>query len=122
MTTKRKTNSLSNAVAFAQMCLLLNTGAYTKDQLAETTGLTIGTVTRWMRLLEKRELVYVIKWWRAGTVGQWAAKWTWGYRVESAPKPKAQTQSQYNQNSRIRKKMRKSKAVSTTTELKVVTT
>lgn len=107
MVTKRKTNSRGNATAFAVMCLLLNRGAYTKTELSESTGLTIGTVTRWMALLESRHLVYVAKWWRAGTVGQWAAKWSWGYMVESAPKPRAQTQAQYSRNSRIRKQVRK---------------
>ena len=107
MTTKRKTNSRSNAIAFTQLCLLLNTGAYTKRELAKRTGLTVGTVTRWMALLISNELVYVAKWWRSGTVGQWAAKWTWGYRIESAPKPKPQTQAQYSRNYQIRKAVRR---------------
>lgn len=107
MVSKRKTNSNGNAIAFAQLCMLLNTGAYTKNQLAESTGLTIGTVIRWLKLLESRHLVYVAKWWRAGTSGQWAAKWTWGYMIESTPRPKPQTQAQYSRNSRIRKQVRR---------------
>lgn len=118
---KRKTNSRGNSTAFAVMCLHLNRKGHTKTELATVTGLTIGTVTRWMALLESRHLVYVSAWWRAGTVGQWAAKWSWGYMVESTPKPKAQTQVQYSRNARIRKRVRKFESVRTTAELPVVT-
>lgn len=100
----RKRSKLpGNAIAFAELCLLLNAGEYTKDQLAEKTGLVIGTVTKWMKMLERRKLIYIVGYLK-GPVGQPAAIWTWGFEVENAPRPAALTQAQYTARYRDRKR------------------
>lgn len=99
----RKTNSNVNAVAFATMCELLNSGAYTKDELQDQLGLVIGTVIRWMRLLEHRKLIYIESY-RIGPVGQPAARWTWGFEMENAPRPKPMTIAMYSERYRSKKR------------------
>lgn len=91
----------SNATAFAEMIRLLNIKAYTKAELTKLVGIQIYTVTKWLKILEHKELVYVEKYHRDGTVGQWAAKWAFGYKVASATRPKAQSSAQYSRNYRI---------------------
>lgn len=92
-----------NAAAFAELCLLLNSGEYTKAQLTEKTGIVIGTTTKWMKMLERRKLIYICDW-LVGPVGQPAAVWTWGFEVENAPRPKPMTQAQYSDRYRNKKR------------------
>lgn len=99
----RKTNSNSNAIAFATMCELLNSGVYTKDELQAKLGVTIGTVTRWMKLLEHRNLVYIESY-RIAPAGAPAARWTWGFEMASAPKPKPMTMAMYSERYRAKKR------------------
>ena len=106
----RKTNTSSNASAFAELCLRLNRKPVTQAELVEATGLQPGTVSRWLRILRRRHLIYVYGWYRKGTVGHWAAMWAWGYMVEDALKPKAQSQAQYSRNYRIKKTVRENTA------------
>lgn len=93
-----------NNVAFAEFCLLLNSGLpKTQETLRQETGMCSSTFTLWMRLLKRKELVYTAGW-RRTTTG-WVALWAWGYKVESVPKPKPQSAAQscrkYRRNKRI---------------------
>jgi transcription initiation factor IIE alpha subunit len=101
--TKAQRKSGTNAAAFATMCLLLNDGEHTKDQLAEETGLVIGTIIKWLRILRSKKLVYIIGW-KSGLAGAPAAVWVWGYEMPDAPRPKAKTQSEYSERYRAKKR------------------
>lgn len=100
-TAQKKSNT--NANAFAEMCRLLNDGEHTKDQLAEDTGVVMGTVIKWIRILRKKKLIYIIGW-RRGPVGQPAAIWVWGYEMPDAPRPKAMTSQLYSERYRAKKR------------------
>jgi len=93
----------ANATAFAELCLLLNDSEYTKEELSEKTGLVIGTVTKWMAILQRRKLVYICEW-RKGIAGAPAAVWAWGYEKSDAPRPKPMTQAQYDARRRAKKR------------------
>lgn len=97
---------LANATAFAELCFMLNDGQYTKEELAEGTGLVIGTVIKYMKLLKRRKLIYVCGWKRNSDVGQWAAVWEWGPGKKDVLRPAPLTQSQYSKNYRAKKKVR----------------
>lgn len=92
-----------NATAFAELCLLLNNGEYTKNQLADKTGLVIGTIIKWVKMLERRKLIYICGW-QIGPVGQPAAIWTWGFEMDNVPRPKPMTQAQYSDRYRNKKR------------------
>jgi transcription initiation factor IIE alpha subunit len=94
---------LANASALLELCRLLNDSEYTKAQLAEQTGLVLGTVIKWMRILLNKKLIYIVDWVPPSGSGQYAAVWAWGYEQDDAPKPKARTQSEYSAKYRQRK-------------------
>ena len=65
----------------------LHRGAFTKQQLADKTGLVIGTVIAWINMLKRRKLVYIKFYKQAEShVGQHAAYWAWGYLEPDAEK------------------------------------
>lgn len=92
-----------NASAFANLCLLLNQGEYTKHQMAEGVGITIGTCLKWVNMLHRMKLIYIAGWNR-GLAGAPAAVWTWGFEGRDAPRPKAMTQAQYSDRYRSKKR------------------
>lgn len=107
---KRARNS-ANATAFAELCFHLHRGAFTKQQLADKTGLVIGTVTSWIKMLKRRKLVYIKFYKQAEShVGQHAAYWAWGHLEPDAEKPKPLTMKEMNARSNIRKKLRREAA------------
>lgn len=107
----KTTRNSANATAFAELCFHLHRGAFTKQQLADKTGLVIGTVTSWIKMLKRRKLVYIKFYKQAEShVGQYAAYWAWGYMEPDAEKPKPLTMKQMNDRSNIRKKLRREAA------------
>lgn len=99
-----------NTRAFVNMIRLLHEGDVTRDQIMERLGITDSTASRWLSLLGANNpnmpgrLVYVSGWIRAGSRGNYARQWSYGFEMGDAPKPKPMTQTQYSQ--RYRAKMR----------------
>jgi len=93
----------ASATAFAELCLLLNSGYYNQQELQERIGVCNATMTRFMVLLKRRKLVYISCWIR--TTRKTVAYWTWGVNVPDAPKPKPQTAAYACKQYRIRKKL-----------------
>ena len=95
---------------FCMLLRLLHEGDVTRDQIMERLGITDSTASRWLSLLGANNpimpgrLVYVSGWIRAGSRGNYARQWSYGFEMEDAPKPKPMTQTQYSQ--RYRAKMR----------------
>lgn len=99
----------SSATAFAELCLLLNSGSYSQGELQEKIGVCNATMTRFMLLLKRRRLIYIYTWIR--TTRSTTAYWAWGYEVPSAPKPKPQSASYACRQYRIRKKLTNQKEI-----------
>lgn len=94
-----------NTVAFAEFCKTLVEKELTKEELAKQVGICAGTCTTWIRLLEKRKLVYVSGWKRHSN--GWVAMWTWGYKMESLPRPKAMSDSETSRRWRLKQSLQK---------------
>lgn len=103
MASNNRHRMMANASALIEMCRLLNEGDYTKAQLAEKTGLVIGTVIKWMRVLRNKGLIHVVDWVPPIGSGQPAAVWAWGYEMDDAPRPKAKSGAEHCANYRQRK-------------------
>lgn len=102
-----------NATAMKELLLALHGRPVSKYELQDITGLTNTTVSRWISMLHRAELVYISDWSRVGTRGNWTALWSFGYKTSDAPKPKPLTQSQYAKRWRLKIA---AKARTTTTE------
>lgn len=93
----------SSATAFAELCLLLNSGYYNQQELQERIGVCNATMTKFMGLLKRRRLIYISCWIR--TTRKTVAYWAWGVNVPDAPKPKPQTAAYACKQYRIRLKL-----------------
>jgi hypothetical protein len=100
------TKHLAYATGFAELCLALNEGEYTKPQLVEKTGLAMNTVVKWLNVLKRRHLIYVAAWTRPAR-GCPAAVFAWGYMEVDKPRPKPKSSSEYSSNYRNRQLERK---------------
>jgi hypothetical protein len=96
------TKYLAYAAAFSELCLQLNEGEYTKDQLVEKTGLCRNTVIKWLNSLMRRKLIYIVDWNKPAR-GCPAAVYTWGYMCVNKPRPKPKTATEYCETYRKRK-------------------
>lgn len=106
MTKSKRSRTSANGIAFAEVCLQLQLGNSTKDEIAKHVGIGINTLIKWMRYLEARKLIYICDYRRNSNCGQWAAVWAWGYDEKNVAKPVKLTQAQYSANSRLRKQQR----------------
>ena len=93
----------ASATAFAELCLLLNSGFYSQWELQQRIGVCNATMARFMGLLKRRKLIYVYNWLRTSRAT--TAYWRWGYEVPSAPKPKPQSAAYACKQYRIRLKL-----------------
>lgn len=76
-------------IAFAHLCELLN-AKMPHSQLWFRTqiGVSESTMTKFMRTLKNRKLIYVFDWTHDGKrTSTRIALWTWGYNREDAPRP-----------------------------------
>lgn len=96
-------NPGSHATAMKELILALHKGPVSKYTLQDLTGLGNTTVSRWMQMLHRSELVYIADWSRVGTRGNWTAMWAFGYQRADKPKPKALTNAEYLKRYRLRK-------------------
>jgi predicted DNA-binding WGR domain protein len=86
-----------------ELILAVHQGPVSKYKLQELTGLGNTTVSRWMQMLHRSQLVYIAKWDRVGTRGNWTALWAFGYQRVDALKPKPLTNAEYLKRYRQRK-------------------
>lgn len=93
----------ANASALIELCRLLNDSAYTKQELMDLLGCAPNTVTKWVRILQHKKLVYVCEW-RPGLRGCPAAVWAWGYECKDAPRPKPMEPKLYSQRYKAKKR------------------
>jgi len=85
-----------HAMAFAEMCLLLNQDGHTRIQLRDKLGLNQVTINNWITLLIRRKLIYICDW-VPPIRGNFTPVWAWGYCVKDVPKPPPMTKTQYQQ-------------------------
>ena len=94
----RKANRISvNAISFAELCLILTEGEFSREEILKRTGINDQTLGRWLSYLKARRLVYICEWRRTHRTGAVAAVWTWGYRKHDVDKPAPKTQREYTQ-------------------------
>ena len=90
---KRKHTTRVNAIAFAQLVLALIDGEYTTREMVDFTGLTIGTVRKYINALHKAHAVYISGWDQDDCGRYRAAQYTIGNEVDKLrPKPASQKQ------------------------------
>jgi len=94
----------ASSTSFAELCLLLNQGYFSQAELQERIGVCNATMTRYMLLLRRRELIYIHVWIRTGR--STTPYWAWGYNTPSAPKPIPQTVAHACKQYRIRLKLK----------------
>ena len=85
------------AVAFAELCLALTEGEFTRTQLVARLGIHDSTLGKWLKMLNTRKLVYICEWRRNHTVGALSAVWTWGYKEHNVAKPPGKSQRVHTQ-------------------------
>lgn len=107
MITTSKRKGINN-IAFTVMLRALNERPRTKTELAEIAGVQVGTVIKWMAILEKQRLIYVDGWRHAGT-NSWVALWYWGFMRDNEPKPAPATVAESCRKYRARKNARREK-------------
>jgi predicted ArsR family transcriptional regulator len=84
---------LANITAYVVLVEQLLGGACTIDELAEESGLALGTVRKFLRVLHRRGLTYVAGWER-DALGRWTRPaYAWGRKAD-VRRPAAQTPSQ----------------------------
>ena len=86
--------SSANAIAFAELCLALNTFAYSKAELGRIIGVSDGTLKKWLDYLHKRKLVHICEYRHDNKYGPHTAIWTWGVELRDVPKPRVKTHSE----------------------------
>ena len=84
-----------NALSFAELCLKLTEGEYSKTELMNLIGIKQDTVRTWLGYLKDRELVYICEWRRTHNVGALTAIWTWGHKIQDVKKPGRKSQAEY---------------------------
>lgn len=96
-------------IAFAHLCELLNSRApYSQEWFREQIGVSVNTMTKFMRILKNRKLIYIADWTHDGKrISTRVALWTWGYNRENAPRPKPVPKEIVNRNSKRRRAERK---------------
>jgi len=90
------------AIAMKELMLLLHKSARTKYELKDLVGVSNTTISRWINMLHRAQLVYIYSWERIGGRGNWTARWEYGYQRLDALKPKALTSSEYNKRARAK--------------------
>ena len=94
-------------IAFGELCLLLHDPRpRLQMELQELIGVTNATMTRMMRTLRTRRLIYVESWRRCGRT--WQPVWKWGHKQFDALKPRALTTAEHSRNYRLRKTIKAS--------------
>jgi hypothetical protein len=100
---KRKHTSRINAIAFAIMVKALLDGEYTAQELAETTGLAVGTVRGYVNAMHRAGAVYVSGWEQDDCGRYRARQYTLG---EGQDKPRPKPAPQKQKSARWRAKIR----------------
>lgn len=78
---KKETESV-NAIAFAELCLVLSKGEHNREELANLVGIADTTVRRWLRYLHSRRLVYICERRRKSKVGAPKLYYSWNTNFE----------------------------------------
>lgn len=94
--------SSANALALINLINLLVKGKISKLEMAAKIGCTIGTVTKWMKILRRKKMVFIEDW-RQGLVGAPTALWSFG-DFDDAPRPKPMTVAMYSERARAKKR------------------
>ena len=76
-------------IAFANLIELMVTKTpHSKEWFREQIGVSVGTMTKFMRILRHKKLIHVYAWTHDGKrVSTRIALWTWGYNRDDAPRP-----------------------------------
>lgn len=83
----------------------------TCEEIAEHTGLALGTVRRYMkRFHQKPGIVWVEDWKRTGNI--WTAKWAMGAGMYDKPKPKPGNNAEHCRKHRLKRLMEAEKVSS----------
>lgn len=85
----------ANAISFAELCLALAEGEFTRTELHKRIDINDQTLGRWLGYLKKRRLVYICEWRRTYRIGAPAAVWTWGYLQNDVKKPVKRPDKEY---------------------------
>lgn len=93
-------------IAFAHLCELMNSRApYSQAWFREQIGVSMNTMTKFMRILKNRKLIYIAEWTHDGKrISTRIALWTWGYNRENAPRPPCVPREIVNRNSKRRRR------------------
>ena len=100
---KRKHTTRINAVAFAVLVKALLDGEYTAKELAETTGLAIGTVRGYVNAMHRAKATYISGWDQDDCGRYKARQFTLG-EGKDTPRPPRAPQAQ--KSARWRNKLR----------------
>lgn len=110
MQTRRRAKVNLNILGWRELLLQLQNGAYSSQQLADSTGLRRLTVDEYLRELHKYpNLVYKAVQKKNGPRGHVTAYWSWGYCMEDAPRPPKQSRSEKNKRLRERNALMRAK-------------
>lgn len=98
---KTAARASANAVMFAELCLALTKGEFSRPELIKRIGIHDSTLGKWLRYLRVRKLIYICEWRRTHRTGAVAAVWTWGPGHLDASKPRAKSQKEYTQTHKV---------------------
>ena len=115
---KKFTRESANAIAFAELCLVLHQGEYSRPELCEKVGISDSTLRCWMRYLRSRKLVIICEHRRTHMTGACLLIYTWNHHLEGkdAKPPERQSLAETSRNYRARKSVKILKSLPITGE------
>jgi transcription initiation factor IIE alpha subunit len=106
-----------NAIAFAELVLVLHSGEFDRIELCEQVGVSDSCLRGWMRYLRSRNLVVICEYRRTARTGAPKIIYTWNHNLEEkdVPKPKRKSVAEYSETYRQNKLLRKLHELGNTT-------
>lgn len=94
-----------NPAAFAELCLVLHQGEWSRGELVEKVGVVDSTVRKWIEYLHKRKLVYICEYRRRHATGSAMIYYTWNHNLEhkDVPRPRRMSTAEYSERYRQKK-------------------
>ena len=98
----------ANAIAFAELCLVLSTGEWSREELCEKVGISDSCLRGWLRYLKSRDLIYICERRRSFKTGAAKIIWAWntGFEYKDAPPVKRLGDAVYSAKYRENKSLK----------------
>ena len=99
------TRESSNAIAFAELCLVLSTQECSRKELVEKTGISDSALRGWLRYLKNRNLIYICEYRKGFNLGAPLHIYSWNHNFEhkDVVKPRRKSEAAYSKKYRRRK-------------------